>query len=189
MTAEIRRIIGGKPVSVPVSLAVLLVVMMSVPALSGMQKAAAQTPQPGQDVRPRGMSASFPQISPGEPIPAREAAPATTMESAPHRAAKQPARHAETTGLAATIFRVLASQNVVALYPGESSAFPLSPSGSDSDASEGAFSILHQAKEFYNAATSIRSERAVLYVDPLSLRCRLRIDLGRILNDVDDTPD
>ncbi len=76
---------------------------------------------------------------------------------------------------AAAVFRALAAQNTIDLHP-ELDAV-LRPPESDSQDPN----LFDGAKDLYDAATSYRSEKAVLTIDPLSLRCRLRIDLGRLM--------
>ena len=78
---------------------------------------------------------------------------------------------------AAAVFRVLASQNTINLdgpSPTEMDAVLRPPAWNAS----GGTSLFSAAKRLYDTATSYKSERAVLKVDPLSLKCRLSVNLS-----------
>lgn len=84
--------------------------------------------------------------------------------------------------IASTVLRVLAAQNTLTLgVPDEQSmdAYLRPPD-------EGAFgsgaTVFGQAKEMYDDVTTYRTDRYDLSIDPLSMRCRLKIRLSGILS-------
>lgn len=103
-------------------------------------------------------------------LPVRGAGEWSAMDASSGRTVRQQAGT-----FAAAVFRALASQNTIDLHP-KLDAVLREPETDSQDQN-----LFDGAKDLYNAATSYRSEKAVLTIDPLTLRCRLRIDLGRLL--------
>lgn len=79
-------------------------------------------------------------------------------------------------GFASALIEVLASQNAVTLEEMSWSSMDayLRPPQKESDD----FGLFRQAKSFYNNATTIQSDRAEVNLDPLNMRCALRIKLN-----------
>ena len=79
---------------------------------------------------------------------------------------------------AAAVFRVLASQNTIDLdgQPSAEMDAVLRPPESDT----GVTSLFSTAKKLYDTATSYKTERAMVTVDPLGLKCRLSVNLGKL---------
>lgn len=84
------------------------------------------------------------------------------------------------SAFAMAVFRALASQNSIALHPEMDEVLRPPDYGSDEP------NLFNDAKRLYDAATSYRTERAVLSVDPLNLQWRLRVDLDRLLSGSSD---
>ena len=83
------------------------------------------------------------------------------------------------TALASTLIGVIATKNTLTISgisSGEMDAF-LRPPQSDGDDS----GLFKQARSLYNEATTIRSRSADVRLDPLNLRCQLRVNLNRLL--------
>lgn len=81
---------------------------------------------------------------------------------------------------AAAVFRVLASQNTIDVdgpSPPEMDAVLRPP---EIGGSGTAVSLFNTAKKLYDTATSYRTESAVVTVDPLGLKCRLSVNLGKL---------
>lgn len=81
--------------------------------------------------------------------------------------------------LASTLIGVIATRNTLTisgLSSGEMDAFLRPPQSGGDDTG-----LFKQARVLYNEATTIRSRSADVRLDPLSLRCHLRINLNRLL--------
>lgn len=90
----------------------------------------------------------------------------------------RPMANAQTGNFAAAIVRILAARNMMELgiaSPADMDAFLRYP---EEDAPGTAVVLLNRARklyEIYNSATTFTSNRYDLKVDPLGMRCRLRI--------------
>lgn len=85
------------------------------------------------------------------------------------------------TELAVALVEILASQNTYQLDgipAGTMDAYLRQPRESDTSDD----TIFHVAKSLYDDATSINSPRYHLKIDPLSLRCVLKVKLSRLLS-------
>ena len=81
--------------------------------------------------------------------------------------------------LASTLIGVIATKNTLSISGlafGEMDAFLRPPQGGD-----GETGLFKQARTLYNEATTIRSQSADVRLDPLNLRCQVRINLNRLL--------
>ena len=83
-------------------------------------------------------------------------------------------------GIASRVLEFLASQNRVQLdgtSAGEMDAYLRPPLGDDES---GYADLVQRARSVYDDATSIRSDRYVVNLDPLNMRCVLRLNLNRL---------
>jgi hypothetical protein len=81
-------------------------------------------------------------------------------------------------GIASRVLEFLASQNPVRLdgtFAGEMDAYLRPPHGES-----GYSDLVERARSAYDDATSIRSDRYVVNLDPLNMRCVLRLNLNRL---------
>ncbi len=83
-------------------------------------------------------------------------------------------------GFASALIEVLASRNAVTPEGMPSSPLDayLRPPQNDYDDS----GLFGQAKSIYDHATTIESDRAEVILDPLNMRCALRINLNRLFS-------
>lgn len=126
-----------------------------------IQQAAAQTPSTSMS------KASFEAISASRLDRPQEIAVESPMQ-----------RSFSAAGLASALIEVLASQNAVMLeeMPSSSMNAYLRPPQKKSDDS----GLFRQAKTLYDTATTLRSEQAEVRIDPLKMRCAMRIKLNRL---------
>lgn len=97
-------------------------------------------------------------------------------------AAETPAQRGfSAAGFASALIEILASRNTVTLEEMPSSSMDafLRPPQNDSDDS----GLFRQAKTLYDSATTLQSTRAEVTLDPLKMRCSLRIKLNQLLSD------
>ena len=83
-------------------------------------------------------------------------------------------------GFATALIEILASQNAITLEEMPSSsmdAFLRPPRGGSDDSG-----LFRQAKNIYDSATTMQSRSAEVILDPLKMRCSLRIKLNRLLS-------
>lgn len=82
--------------------------------------------------------------------------------------------------LASKLIDVLASRNAITI--GEIPSGPMDAYLRPPQKEDGDSGLFRQARSFYDSATTIHSRSAVVSVDPLSMRCAVRINLQRLLS-------
>lgn len=82
--------------------------------------------------------------------------------------------------LASKLIDVLASQNAIAIgeFPSGPMDAYLRPPQRDADDAD----LFRQARSLYDGATTIYSESAIVTLDPLKMRCAVRINLQRLFS-------
>lgn len=142
---------------------IIAVLLLECPAYGqAVQQSAVQTPSASMS------KASFETMPSSRLDIPREVAAETPMQ-----------RGFSAASIASALIEALASQNAVALEEMPSSPMDayLRPPQNDSDDS----GLFRQARSIYDTATTIQSSRAVVILDPLKMRCAVRIKLNRLL--------